>query len=254
VKATLQADALQNICGLIFDFDGTLFDYSGLPFYLILACPWDALTVYHERVSRKKFAGCDFGSADRYYAAYFAELSVQCRKPEPIARAWYFNRFLPRLIRVLKKHYAPRPGLQTLFDRFETRADLMVSIYSDYPVLQERLAALGVTPGARCRLYGPESFGAQKPAPRPFLTIAERMGVRPEETLVIGDREETDGMGALRVGMRFFCLETGRKRHARLDPNQLPVGNEVPSVPAYRGSWDTLASLLCVFLDEVSSL
>jgi phosphoglycolate phosphatase-like HAD superfamily hydrolase len=83
VKAILQTDdfqagAFRNIRGIIFDFDGTLFDYSGLPFYMILACPWDALTVYRERVSLKIFAGCDFGSAERYYAAYFAELSIQC--------------------------------------------------------------------------------------------------------------------------------------------------------------------------------
>ncbi|MDR3171564.1 MAG: HAD family hydrolase [Treponema sp.] len=244
----LPVEVFQNIHGVIFDFDGTLFDYFRLPLYLILACPWDIKNIYRERVTRKKFAGCDFGSAERYYAEYFAQLSAQCHKPEPAVRAWYFNRFLPALIRVLKKHYKPRPGLQTLFNRFETRDNVSVSIYSDYPVLQERLAALGVRPGGRFRLYGPESFGAQKPAPRPFLTIAKHMGVHPEETIVIGDREETDGIGALRAGMRFFCLETGRKRHFHLDPNRRPLGNEVPSIPMYCGSWDTLSSLLIAFL------
>jgi FMN phosphatase YigB (HAD superfamily) len=245
----LPTEVFRNVHGIIFDFDGTLFDYFHLPFYVILACPWEIFNIYRERVTRKKLAGCDFGSAEQYYAEYFSQLSALCHKPEPVVRDWYFNRFLPRLIRVLKKHYKPRPGLQTLFNRFEARDNLAVSVYSDYPVLQERLAALGVAPGARCRLYDPASFGAQKPAPRPFLTIAKHMNVLPEETIVIGDREETDGIGALRAGMRFFCLETGRQRHFRLDPNRSEV-SEGPSIPMYCGSWDTLSSLLSAFLDK----
>jgi phosphoglycolate phosphatase-like HAD superfamily hydrolase len=104
---------------------------------------------------------------------------------------------------------------------------------------------LGLYSSPRILLYGPESFGAQKPAVRPLLSIAADIGIAPEETLVVGDREETDGLGAFRAGMRFFCLETGRPRYIRFDPNCVR-GEELsgPSLVMHGGPWDDLVQLL----------
>ena len=119
-----------------------------------------------------------------------------------------------------------------------------IAIYSDYPFLKERLEALGLFPGSAVLLYGPESFGAQKPAPRPFLRIAGDLGAAPEEILVIGDREDTDGLGAFKAGMRFFCI-TSRKRFFRL-PCRRSVNEESQSSPLliHAGTWDDLNKLL----------
>jgi len=150
-----------------------------------------------------------------------------------------------------------RPGVKDLFRRFDVPGNVKftgsmpaaipkIAVYSDYPFLKERIEAMGLIPGPKIFLYGPESFGAQKPAARPFLRIAEDFGVAPEEVLVIGDREDTDGLGAFKAGMRFFCLETGRKRYFRLDPYRHPVKKEPqgPSLVMHAGAWDDLNKLL----------
>ena len=249
---------LRNIRGIIFDFDGTLFDNVLIPFRLISACPFDMLRVWKERLIRKSFTGCDYSTPQEYYQAFFTAFGKACfRSPEHM-RNWYFKRYMPRMIRMLKKHYKFRPGAIELLKRFEDISDgkaagsmplvSKIAIYSDYPLLKERLEALGFTPGPHIRLYGPESFGAQKPAVRPFRVIAGDLGVKPEEVLVIGDREDTDGLGAFKAGMRFFCLETGRKRYYRLDPyRRRPMKDGQPQGPAllmYAGAWDELARLL----------
>ena len=257
---------LRNIRGIIFDFDGTLFDNSLIPFYLTLAYPPDLLRLWKERLVRKYFAGCDYTSPEEYYKAFFKVFGKVCLRSSKRISAWYFNRFMPRMVKVLKKHYRARPGAIELFRRFNDLANgrtgdplppeasnfppgfPKVAVYSDYPSLKERMEALGIIPDPQVLLYGPESFGAQKPAARPFRRIAGDLGVVPEEMLVIGDREDTDGLGAFKAGMRFFCLETGHKRYFRLDPYRSPkmkIGERKgPSLLMYAGTWDELIELL----------
>ena len=258
---------LHNIKGLIFDFDGTLFDNALIALNLILACPTDALRTWKERLVRKRFAGCDYASPEEYHQAFFTALGkLSFRSPQKV-RDWYFNRYMPRMVRVLRRHYQPRPGVQKLFLRFGGKARGLsadggaeagraeagragnlprIAVYSDYPFLKERLEALGVIAVPGVFLYGPESFGAQKPAAGPFLRIAADLGVRPEEVLVIGDRHDTDGLGAFNAGMRFFCLETGRRRYFRLDPYRRRPEEEPhgPSLVMYAGVWDDLIKVL----------
>ena len=256
----LSSRLFRNVKGIIFDFDGTLFDNALIPFYLVAAYPVDALRLWKERRIRKNMLGCDFGTTENYYRAFFTALGKACFITPERAEKWYFGRYMPRMVRMLKKHYNPRPGVTELFRRFNlaeanrnnaalqngSRETPKVAVYSDYPLLRERLEALGIYSGPGIKLYGPESFGAQKPAARPFTSIADASGITPEETLVIGDREDTDGLGAFKAGMRFFCLETGRKRHFQLDPSrrlekETPHG---PSLLMYGGPWDGLYNLL----------
>ena len=253
----------RNVKGIIFDFDGTLFDNVRLPFYLVAAYPPDLLRLWRERLVRRSFVGSDYATPDEYYRAYFTALGKACfRSPESM-RAWYFNRFMPRMTKVLKKHYKFRPGVIELFMRVHTSGIAVgqkalppdfpkLAIYSDYPFLKERLEALGLGCGPKTLLYGPDSFGAQKPAVRPFLKIASDLGVKPEEVLVIGDREDTDGIGAHKAGMHFFCVETGRKRYFRLDPNRQPPEEKPhgPSMVMYAGTWGDLAKM---FIDKWGS-
>ena len=256
------AKLLHNIRGIIFDFDGTLFDNALLPFYLISAYPLDLRRIWRERLVRKYFAGRDYNTPEHYYRAFFAAMGKAClRRPEQM-RHWYFDRYMPRMIKALQKHYKPRPGVNELFQCFDDAAgnragvspspdipacNLRVAVYSDYPFLRERMEALGVCPGEGILLYGPESFGAQKPAVRPFRQIAGDLGVAPEEVLVIGDRKETDGLGAFNAGMRFFCLETGhKKRYFRLDPYRRPPEDKPhgPSLVMYAGIWEEIVKVL----------
>jgi FMN phosphatase YigB (HAD superfamily) len=249
--------ALKTIRAVIFDFDGTLYDYRLLPGRIIGANPLGLFLVWNERRTHKAFSGRDLGSPEKFYEAYFAHLGKLSRLKSGAAENWYTRRYIPRFVQVLKRYYTFRPGVEDLFTRMESNIAAGgrlkgVAVYSDYPALRERFNALGFNPGKNIRLYGPESFGAQKPAPRPFRVIADEMGVSPEETLVIGDREDTDGKGALNAGMLFFHLDDGRRRYFRLDPNRTPPDKhekEVSPSPAGYGSWETVRALLNVFWD-----
>lgn len=65
------------------------------------------------------------------------------------------------------------------------------------------LAALRACCGdAPCRVIG-------KPEPALFTQALDRLGTRPERTLMIGDNAATDGLGARRVGMPFFQVKDG---------------------------------------------
>jgi HAD superfamily hydrolase (TIGR01549 family) len=228
--------------GFIFDIDGTLYDSGRIHRRLFFAGPWDVRLLLADRRTRKALIGVDYGDADAYYREFFARLSRAAHKSESFIREWYFNAFLPRMCRVLKKHYRPRPGCIELLEAL-THNGIKFAVYSDYPLVAERLRALSLNVESSDLLYGPEHFGAQKPAPRPFLAIAEAMGVTPRETLVIGDRDDTDGAGALNAGMCFFRLDDGRKRHFPMDPDRQP-----PGIPRGCGSWETIRAMLAARL------
>jgi len=244
-----ETKVFRNIRGVIFDFDGTLYDNALFGMYLVSAYLPDALRIWRERLVRRRFEGRDFSTPEKYYRAFFGILGKANRRPPHVMRNWYFKHFMPRMIRVIKKHYTPRPGVKELFERAAGGPNLpdgfpALAVYSDYPFLKERMEALGVTVGPITRLYDPESFGAQKPAHRPFRCIAQDMGIRPEEILVIGDRDDTDGYGAYNAGMRFLCLKTGRRRYFKLDPyRNYPQPDEQqagPMLPMYSATWGEL--------------
>jgi len=56
--------------------------------------------------------------------------------------------------------------------------------------------------------------GVMKPDPKIFLAACQRIGVAPEDTLMVGDNEEADG-GATAVGCRFVTV-------ARVPPSDRP--------------------------------
>lgn len=264
---TALAGTLRKIRAVILDFDGTLYDYKNIAYRIISANPLDIYLVWSERRTRKVFAGKDFGTPENYYREYFIHLGKLCHKSAETMRNWYNKRYLPRMTRVLGKHFELRPGTAELFDSLAKalsteNSDLRgAAVYSDYPCLKERMAIMGLESEESIPLFGPESFGAQKPSPGPFKGIARKLGVPPEEILVIGDREDTDGRGALAAGMYFFRLIDGRRRYFRLDPDRIPppgtklrgAAREIlqPEDPRYLGSgtWETVLNLMNFLLN-----
>lgn len=47
-----------------------------------------------------------------------------------------------------------------------------------------------------------DDSGERKPSPKPFLMALERLGVQPEEAIMVGDWAERDMVGARNVGMK----------------------------------------------------
>jgi HAD superfamily hydrolase (TIGR01549 family) len=200
-----------SIRGVIFDFDGTLYDMKRFPVHLIAAKPADLFLVGAERRAHKSFAGSDYGSAETYYREFFAELARLIRRSPASARSWYQEEYIPRVIRVLGEFYRCRSGTAELFEALRTGGNVTgrpvpFAVYSDYPRTAERLAAIDLDAALPQAVYGTDDFGAQKPAPRPFLEIAAALACEPANVLVVGDRDDTDGTGAAAAGMGYVNI------------------------------------------------
>jgi FMN phosphatase YigB (HAD superfamily) len=169
----------------------------------------DVLTVREERRIRKELKGADFQSPEAYYTEFFERLSCRTGKNADVLRVWYFECYMPNMRRIMEEKYKARSSALEIFDALKG-AGIKCAVYSDYPGVAERLTAVGLPPERCGNLYGPDMFGALKPAKRPFLTIAADLQCACEDILVIGDREDTDGEGARSSGMRFILIRTDK--------------------------------------------
>ena len=199
------------IKGLIFDFDGTLFNKAFFGFFLIAAYPPDFFKILKERLVRKRLAGCDFETPEKYYNEFFSSLGKSCSLSSLQMQNWYTGVYMPRMVSILKKHFKPREGVKRLFAFLEASCNFKTAVYSDYPFLRERMEALGLKTGKNILLFSPDSFGAQKPAAGPFISIAKDFSIPPQEALVAGDRYKTDGLGALNAKMHFYHVRSNRR-------------------------------------------
>ncbi len=77
------------------------------------------------------------------------------------------------------------------------------------PVEGELWPGAGALVAAIRTATGQEPVAVGKPEPYPFRMALERLGTRPEETLMVGDQIATDVIGAVRSGMRTALVLTG---------------------------------------------
>lgn len=99
-----------------------------------------------------------------------------------------------------------RKGLLHELEAFHAGGGL-TALVSDYPA-ERKLEALGARALFDVVVANGEAGGpkALKPDPDGYLLAARRLGVEPQECLVIGDREDADGEAAKRAGMAFRLI------------------------------------------------
>jgi HAD superfamily hydrolase (TIGR01549 family) len=105
--------------------------------------------------------------------------------------------------------WLPRFRRERLFREivdFRARGGL-TAVVSDYPAAR-KLDALGLARHFDVVVASGESGGPSelKPAPDGYLKAARRLGVTPEQCLVIGDRDDADGAAARAAGMAFRLI------------------------------------------------
>lgn len=89
-------------------------------------------------------------------------------------------------------------GVRATLDAF-AGAGLRLAALSDFPA-PRKLEILGIRDYFEVAMSSEET-GFLKPAARPFLTLAERLGVAPEELCYVGNSSRLDVAGAKGVGM-----------------------------------------------------
>jgi FMN phosphatase YigB (HAD superfamily) len=110
------------------------------------------------------------------------------------------------------------PNLPQLFAGLR-RSGKSIGILSDYPA-EAKLEALGLT-ADYVVFAGDENIGILKPHPRGLESLIAAAGVKPHETVVIGDRVDRDGLVAQRAGAQALIRSSrpieGWQTFARFD-------------------------------------
>ena len=184
---------------IIFDLDGTLYDKSGLARRLVLSqlrkgCLW---MLKREREVRKELRGVHYENEEAFYNAFFARFPRQ-----ELARRWYFETYMPDMVRILRRHYRTAPWVETVIAEWRTRGRKVV-VFSDYGCVREKLQAIGFNLDWADALFEAPALGGLKPCKESFEKICRAIDLQPEECLMVGDREDTDGDGARSVGISF---------------------------------------------------
>jgi len=192
------------IRALLFDLDETLHDRRGsLP---------DFLENQYERFSTQ----ISTIPLDEYVSV-FLELDQGGRVWKDVVYAEMICRFqLSLSVEVLLHDYVTRyptfarsfPGVTTFFTQLPP--DLPIGLLSNGRTTFQRavLDAIGLT-SAFTQIGISEQEGLRKPDPAFFLRVTDRLGVRPEEVLFVGDNYDHDILPARALGMQAIWKRTG---------------------------------------------
>jgi HAD superfamily hydrolase (TIGR01549 family) len=207
-----------DIQGIIFDLDGTLYR---MRWYMrpLLVCKVfpTSLRLPKFLKERGEFAGRDMGSRDNLLSAVCEATSIKERcAPEKI-HSWVQNSFYPSFVSIMRYFRNSRPGLNKTMSMLRD-SGIILGVLSDYDFVQQRLELLNISTTNFKTMTSSEASGALKPCPRPFLEIAKQWDLQPENILVIGDRDDTDGEAARAAGMRFLHIADSKSSIIKAHP------------------------------------
>ncbi len=112
--------------------------------------------------------------------------------------------------RIKYGYLVPYPHARSTLLKLKQKG-LTLGIVSDAPIKQAwlRLAELGMTDFFDF-VIGLEKHGKRKPNAMPFKKALERLKIKPEEILFVGDNPERDILGAKKTGMKTALAKYGQ--------------------------------------------
>lgn len=191
------------IRALLFDLDETLHDRSGsLPYFL--------------RDQYQRFREVAHVPIDDYITTFLL-LDQEGRVWKDVVYAEMIRRFeLSLSVEVLLHDYVTRypifarsfPGVDTFFAQLPP--DLPIGLLSNGRTTFQRAVcdAIGLSPSFT-QIGISEQEGVRKPDPIFFLRLTDRLGVRPDEVLYVGDNYDHDILPARALGMQAIWKRTG---------------------------------------------
>ena len=192
--------------GVILDVDGTLYRQAGVRRSMMLRLVFGGLGRVRtlqafrralEEIREGQLEGDDQPALQLARAA--AQAGVTEEEVTRTVDDWMHRRPLPFVAR------HAMPGLQQFLAETRRR-HIPLAAFSEYPC-RNKLEALGISESIpiAASAYDKE-IRRFKPDPTGFLVVARQIDVAPEQTLVIGDRDDADGEGARRAGMKFLQI------------------------------------------------
>ena len=187
---------------IVFDLDGTLYNKRGLSLRMVLHAPLDIRKMQAERATRASMKGIWLRDEKHFHDTYFQRLAARMHCSATAAEQWYNQRYMPLMVKMIGK-YQPLNEWVLPFIHDCQHTGILLVLLSDYGFAKEKLQALGLSPTLFDWVISAPELGGLKPAPELMRIITERMGVAPQECLVIGDRDDTDGEMARRTNAPF---------------------------------------------------
>lgn len=190
---------------VVFDLDGTLYNKAGLPFRLCCKL-WRSLRLLKaERKARKALRGVYLETEAQFYEALFAQIAKRARTTPERAKKWYNEVYMPSMVKALQQHYQARVFVSPLVKMLRAKG-IQVVVFSDYGEVENKLQAIGLKSQEFDAVFSAPQLGGLKPCPEAFKQLLESRQVKPQESLMIGDRQDTDGDGARAAGMQFWLI------------------------------------------------
>ncbi len=198
---------------VIFDVDGTLYDQRWVQAHVLFdasghlvhkhLCLTDLKVLYHFRRIREYLSRVPIPDLEgQQYRLTASVVRTPVQRVKAIVTEW----LLEKPLRYLPAYRLP--GTLELFQALKTYG-FGIGIFSDYPP-REKIAALGLHADQMSCGTDPD-VDALKPGPKGLLSLTERLGVRVEQCLMVGNRDDKDGEAARRAGMKYLIV--GRARH-----------------------------------------
>ena len=197
---------IQSIKFLCFDVDGTL--------YRDVLAAWEAIQsqIYGTVMEHRK---CSLSEAQKYVRRRYQKLgsSTKILNELGIDGQEFFNRSFSAID--LKQYVSPEPKLLRLLNKLRPKYRLGIISNNSRAIVSKKLDAIGIPLNIFDPIVTTYELGVMKPDPDPFLKALELARVSPDEAIYIGDKEETDILGAKAVGMRTIMV-WGKSKHADL--------------------------------------
>lgn len=189
------------IRAIIFDLDGTLYPMTKRfkPMFALFSLPHPLRLPGYMKL-RDSFRG----EARNSGSEIMAEINKKIEETFKIksGQKWQEKEFYPAFYATLSAT-RKRPELDKLLKSLHDKKYRLV-VLSDFGNVWERLTALDIDTSLFEHLLSSEDLGGFKPHTRPFEQTLKILNLPPEQVLMVGDREETDGDGARAMNMPFL--------------------------------------------------
>ena len=189
---------------VVLDLDGTLYQKPHMVWHMMVGDRCHLLELAGERIARTWIAGRHYESQDAFYQSFFWKIAQWMPFSPKHAQKWYFAHYLPTMLKVIQRYYRLSDWVQPLVEKAQA-AGAKVVVYSDYEMMAEKFAILGFDASQLDFAICASELGGAKPCKESMEALLNLMKVKASRTLVIGDRDKTDGEAARRVGARFIC-------------------------------------------------
>ncbi len=207
-------DADDDIKGVIFDVDGTLywqtpiriimaiwlsFVYALRPFHLLKII--NVIRSYRKAQEHLRFEQNPQPKNLKRQIELASRMSEETfDSVNEIVAEWFEKRPLMLLRFFIKKN--TQSALEAL-----KRDEYRLGVYSDYPA-DSKLKALGIRDFFSVAVSSQnDEVKGFKPNTNGFEITARKLGLQPHQTLYVGDRKDVDGIGAQKAGLKTLIVK-----------------------------------------------